>query len=56
MLKTVAVLNIFEFWIFCNIINVFTATFDTFYAYLLNKGIKFFKKNIWLNVLFITKS
>ncbi len=32
--------------ILCNIINVFRVTFDQFNAYLLNKSITFFKKEL----------
>ncbi len=35
----------FKIEIFCNIINVFTVTFDQFDASLLNKTINFSKKN-----------
>ncbi len=34
----------FEIEIFCNILNVFTVTFDQFNAYLLNKNINLFLK------------
>ncbi len=33
-------------YILCNIINVFTVTFNQFNASLLNKSINFFKKNL----------
>ncbi len=33
-------------WIFCNILNVFTVTFDQFNASMLNKSINFFKINV----------
>ncbi len=34
----------FEMEIFCNIINVFTGTFDQFNAFLLNKTVNYFEK------------
>ncbi len=48
-LKTSVLLNLkkkslFEIEIFCNIINVFTLTFNQFSAFLLYKSINFFKK------------
>ncbi len=36
--------HLFQIEIFCNILNVFTVTFDRFNVYLLNKNINFFKK------------
>ncbi len=36
--------QLFEIESFCNIINVFTVTFEQFNAFLLNKSINFFKK------------
>ncbi len=36
--------HLFETEIFCNIINVFTVTFDQFHVFLVNKYINFFKK------------
>ncbi len=41
---------IFETEIFCNIINVFTATFDQFNAFLLSKNIKKYYKNYYKNL------
>ncbi len=35
---------LFEVDIFCNILNVFTVTFDQFNASLLNKSLHFFQK------------
>jgi len=40
--------DLFEIEIFCNIIHIFTVTFDQFNASLLNKSINFFKKKIIL--------
>ncbi len=37
-------IHLFEMETFCNIINVFTVTFDQFNASLLNKNINLFKK------------
>ncbi len=37
---------LFEIEIFCNIINVFTATFDQFNASLQKKSINFLQKNL----------
>ncbi len=36
--------HLFEIEIFCNIINVFTVTFDQLNAFLMNQIIHFFKK------------
>ncbi len=33
--------HLFEIEIFCNIVNIFTVTFDKFNAYLMNKSINF---------------
>ncbi len=38
--------HLFEIEIFCNIINVFTVTFDQFNASLMNKSINFFQINL----------
>ncbi len=62
MLKTVALFYIFlskpsffqdslnciylKKYIFCNVINIFTVTVDQFNAYLLNKSINLFEKNL----------
>ncbi len=42
--------HLFEIEIYCNIINVFTDTFDQFNASLMNKSVNLFKKKILLNV------
>ncbi len=39
--------HLIETEIFYNIIHVFTVSFDTFKASVLNKSINFFKKNLW---------
>ncbi len=46
--------HLFEIEIFCNIINVFTATFDQFNASLLNKSNNFLKKNFLLTQNFLS--
>ncbi len=38
--------HLFKIEIFCNITNVFTATFDQFNASLMNKSIHLFKKSL----------
>ncbi len=44
-------ITVFEIEIFCNIINVFTVSFDQFYVSLVNKSINLFQKetpNFWM--------
>ncbi len=42
---------LFEIYIFCDIINVFTVTFDQFNASLLNKNINFLKKWNYIKIM-----